>query len=54
MIENGYKLFIAIDGNAIVHRAYHAYPPSLVTSQGIQVNAVFGFTVMLLEVLKKT
>jgi len=53
MIENGYKLFIAIDGNAIVHRAYHAYPPSLVTSQGIQVNAVFGFTVMLLEVLKK-
>lgn len=53
MVENRYKLFVAIDGNAIVHRAYHAYPQSLVTSQGLQVNAVFGFTVMLLEVLKK-
>lgn len=45
-------LFIAIDANAIVHRAFHAYPPTLVNTQGTQVNAVFGFASMLLKVLK--
>ena len=44
--------FLAIDGNAIIHRAYHAYPSNLQTDEGIQVNAVYGFTVMLLEALK--
>ncbi len=52
MVKNK-DLFIAIDGNAIVHRAFHAYPPTLVTSDGLQVNAVYGFTVMLLQVLKQ-
>lgn len=47
------NLFIAIDGNAIVHRAFHAYPPTLSTRTGLQVNAVYGFTTMLLEVLKR-
>ena len=47
------KSFLAIDSNAIVHRAYHAYPSSLVTSSGTQVNAVFGFTAMLLQALEK-
>jgi len=46
-------LIIAIDANAIVHRAFHAYPQTLVTTKGLQVNAVYGFTVMLLEMLKK-
>lgn len=44
--------FLAIDANAIVHRAFHAYPSSLQTSEGLQVNAVYGFTVMLLSALK--
>ncbi len=43
--------FVIIDGNAIVHRAYHALPP-LTTKDGIMVNAVYGFTSMLLKVLK--
>ncbi len=47
------KLFLAIDCNAIVHRAYHAYPSTLATSTGQQVNAVYGFTAMLLEALRK-
>jgi len=51
--ENKDKLFLAIDANAIVHRAFHAYPPTLTTTSGTQVNAVYGFTVMLLEILKK-
>lgn len=41
---------ILIDGNAILHRAYHALPP-LTTSQGELVNAVFGFCSMLLRVI---
>ncbi len=41
--------FIVIDGNAIIHRAYHAIPP-LTTKEGLIVNAVYGFASMLLKV----
>lgn len=41
-----------IDGNALLHRAYHAYPP-LSTPKGELINAVYGFTSMLLNVLDK-
>lgn len=44
---------MAIDANAIVHRAFHAYPPTLSTDDGVQVNAVFGFSSMLLKVLEQ-
>lgn len=43
------KTFAIIDGNAIIHRAYHALPPLSV--DGVMVNAVFGFTSMLLKVI---
>jgi len=49
---NGKDRFLAIDANAIVHRAFHAYPSTLTTEDGVQVNAVYGFTVMLLSALK--
>ena len=53
MIKKSQKdTFLTIDANAIVHRAFHAYPSTLQTTEGIQVNAVYGFTVMLLEALK--
>lgn len=52
LIKNGRDRFLAIDANAIIHRAFHAYPPTLETEDGIQVNAAYGFTVMLLEALK--
>ncbi|MFA7654108.1 MAG: DNA polymerase I [Candidatus Magasanikbacteria bacterium] len=42
---------IIIDGNAIVHRAYHALPP-MTTKDGKMVNAVYGFASMLLRVWK--
>jgi len=45
------KKFVIIDGNAIVHRAYHALPP-MHTKDGVMVNAVYGFTSMLLKVWK--
>lgn len=41
---------VIIDGNAILHRAFHALPP-LTTKKGELVNAVFGFTSMLLRVV---
>ncbi len=41
-----------LDGNAIIHRAFHAIPP-LTKSDGTQVNAVYGFVSTLLSVLEK-
>jgi len=46
------KTLLLLDGNAIIHRAYHAIPP-LTTDNGVQTNAVFGFTSTLLTVLEK-
>lgn len=46
------KTLLLLDGNAIVHRAYHALPP-LTTKSGEVVNAVYGFTATLLSVLEK-
>ncbi|MBN1916221.1 DNA polymerase I [Candidatus Dojkabacteria bacterium] len=44
---------LLIDSHALVHRAYHAFPPNIATTKGEQVNAVYGFTKLLLEVLEK-
>ena len=44
--------FIIIDGNALLHRAWHALPPTLQTKSGEVVNAIYGFTMILLKVLK--
>lgn len=44
------KRFILVDGNALLHRAFHATPP-LISPKGELVNAVFGFTSMLLKSL---
>ena len=49
-MTNPKPLFAIIDGNAIIHRAYHALPP-LTTKDGTMVNAVYGFTSMLLKVI---
>ncbi len=41
---------LLIDGNAILHRAYHALPP-LNTPGGEPINAIYGFVSMLLRIL---
>jgi DNA polymerase-1 len=41
---------VLIDGNAILHRAYHAIPP-LTAPDGSVVNAVYGFGSMLLRLI---
>lgn len=43
---------ILIDGNAIIHRAFHGLPP-FKTSSGELVNAVYGFASILLNILNK-
>ncbi len=43
---------ILIDGNAIIHRAFHGLPP-FKTSKGELVNAVYGFSSILLTLLNK-
>lgn len=40
-----------IDGHGIIYRAYHAFPP-LTTPRGILVNAVYGFTRIVLTALR--
>ncbi|MBI4059200.1 hypothetical protein HY404_03095 [Candidatus Microgenomates bacterium] len=44
------KRLVLIDGNAILHRAYHALPP-LTSRSGQLVNAVYGFCAMLFKVV---
>lgn len=46
------KTLVLIDGNAIIHRAYHAVPP-LTTKDGTVVNAVYGFVTTLLRVIQE-
>lgn len=46
------KKLVLIDGNALLHRAFHAYPP-LTTPKGELVGAVYGFSLLLFSVLDK-
>lgn len=44
--------YLLIDGNALIHRGYHAIPP-LSNKDGEQTNAVYGFTMILLRAIKE-
>jgi len=44
-------LFVVFDGNALVHRAYHALPPFTVRKTGEVVGAVYGFASILMKVI---
>ena len=46
------KRFILIDAYALIHRAYHALPP-LTTKNGEIINAVFGFSSILIKVINE-
>jgi DNA polymerase I len=43
-------LLLLFDGNAVVHRAFHALPPLTVSKTGEIVNAVYGFASTLIKV----
>ena len=44
------KKLVLIDGNAILHRAFHALPP-LTNKKGVPTNAVYGFFTMLFKII---
>jgi len=46
------KRLIIIDGNSVIHRAYHALP-RLSTKDGVLVNAVYGFLLVFLKAVKE-
>ncbi len=48
VLPSGVNRLVLIDGNAILHRAYHALPP-LTAPDGSLVNAVYGFTSILIK-----
>lgn len=47
------KTFLILDGNALLHRAWHALPQTMTTSDGTVVNAVYGFT-SVIEKMRET
>ncbi|MFW6150261.1 MAG: DNA polymerase I [Chloroflexota bacterium] len=51
MSEDRRPLLLLFDGNALLHRAFHALPPLTVSRTGEMVNAVYGFANTLLKVL---
>lgn len=46
-------LLVLFDGNALVHRAFHALPPLTVSKTGEMVSAVYGFALMLLKTINE-
>ena len=51
--EDTRPTLVLIDGFGLIFRAYHAIKNEITTSQGENVNAVFGFASMLLDVLRR-
>ena len=50
-MEDKKPLLVLFDGNALVHRAFHALPELAVSRTGEPTGAVFGFASMVLKVL---
>ncbi|MBQ9042918.1 MAG: DNA polymerase I [Eggerthellaceae bacterium] len=46
------KKIAVIDGNSLMHRAYHAVPPTMNAPDGTPTNAVFGFCSMLFKFIE--
>jgi len=51
-VAPGEKRLILVDGSGYIFRAFHALPP-MTRPDGVQVNAVYGFTSMLAQFLTK-
>ena len=44
--------YAVIDGNSLMHRAFHAIPPTMNAPDGRPTNAIFGFVSMLLKLME--
>jgi DNA polymerase I len=47
------EILVLIDGNAMIHRAFHAVPEEIATKAGETTNATYGFATMLLRILRE-
>ncbi len=45
------RTFAVIDGNSLMHRAFHAVPPNMNAPDGRPTNAIFGFLNMFLKMI---
>lgn len=46
------KKFLLVDGHALIYRSFFAFPPQLTTKTGQMVNAVYGFSRILLTAIR--
>ncbi len=47
------RTLAVIDGNSLIHRAFHALPPTMTAPDGRPTNAAFGFTSMLIKMVQE-
>ena len=49
--DNARRTIVVIDGNSLMHRAFHAIPPTMNAPDGTPTNAIFGFVSMFLKLI---
>jgi len=47
------KIFLLVDGHALIYRSFYGFPKELTTKTGQLINAVYGFSRILLTVIQK-
>ncbi len=47
------RTIAVVDGNSLIHRAFHALPPTMTAPDGRPTNAVFGFISMLIKLVQE-
>src|SRR5579864_3767437 len=50
--DSARRTLTLLDGHALFHRAFHAYPDEMSTNAGEATNAVFGFTRIMLDIFR--
>lgn len=50
-VSNTRRTVAVVDGNSLMHRAFHAVPPNMTAPDGRPTNAVFGFLNMFLKMV---
>ncbi len=52
-MESKKPLLLLVDGNGLIHRAFHALPPLTMPKTGETVGAVYGFSMMLVKAINE-
>lgn len=50
-MSDKHRTFAVVDGNSLMHRAFHAVPPTMNAPDGRPTNAIFGFLNMFLKMI---